>query len=267
MPETPGERIRFDHIALGATRLADAPSFLVAVLGGVPDSGGPSAGFRWATWRYAGGGSLEVIEPHGADGFLHRFLARRGPGVHHVTFLVPSLAAACARAEAEGYEIVGRDESDSGWMTAFLHPKQALGIVVQLAQSAGREGGRPWEVPPGPPHAPPAVRVVGLRLRARDRDRTRVQWATILGGEEPRDGAEDVGLVFRWPGSPMRIAVDLDPVSEAGPVAIEIAADRPLALPSAEAPGLGAVFRQVAAGIDRAGTLAGEVGPAEGGAR
>ena len=49
---------------------------------------------------------------------------------------------------------------------------------------------------------------------------------------------------------PTRIAVDLDPVSDAGPVAIEIAADRPLALPSAEAPGLGAVFRQVAAGPD-----------------
>src|SRR3989442_12626720 len=90
----------------------------------------------------------DALPTYGADGFLHRFLARRGPGVHHVTFLVPSLAAACARAEAEGYEIVGRDESDSGWMTAFLHPKQALGIVVQLAQSAGREGGRPWEVPP-----------------------------------------------------------------------------------------------------------------------
>ena len=249
MPGTPRQGIRFDHIALGATRLADAPPFLVGVLGGVPDSGGPSAAFRWATWRYAGGGSLEVIEPRGTDGFLHRFLARRGPGVHHVTFLVPSLAAVCARAEAEGYEIVGRDESDSSWMTAYLHPKQALGVVVQLTQSAGGSG-RPWEVPPGPPHAPPAVRVVGLRLRAPDRDRPRLQWATICGGEEPRDGAEDGGLVFRWPGSPMRIAVDLDPVSEAGPVAVEIAADRPLVLPSAGAPGLGAVFRQVAAGID-----------------
>src|SRR5574341_899365 len=114
-------RIAFDHVALALPRLADAPAVLVGVLGGVPEASAPSRGFNFGCWRYAGGGRIEVLEPAGADGFVHRFLAQRGPGVHHVTFKVPSLAEACARAEAHGYAIVGRDESRPAWKEAFLH--------------------------------------------------------------------------------------------------------------------------------------------------
>src|SRR5262249_39629770 len=144
-------------------------------------------GFRWASWGYAGGGTLEVIEPRGGDGFLHRFLARGGPGIHHVTFKVPSLAETCARAESHGYVVVGRDESDPEWRVGYLHPKQAQGIVVQVVQPLPGAD-RPWEVPAGSLDPPPAVTVVGLRLRAPDPERVRIQWASILGGDEERPG-------------------------------------------------------------------------------
>ena len=105
-------RIHFDHIAIATHRMADAPAVLVGVLGGTPTGdGGPSGAYTWGHWRFAGGGRLEILEPLGADGFLHRFLATRGPGIHHVTFRVPSLAEACERAGAHGLRIVGRDES------------------------------------------------------------------------------------------------------------------------------------------------------------
>ena len=129
-------RIHFDHIAIATHRMADAPAVLVGALGGTPTGdGGPSGAYTWGHWRFAGGGRLEILEPLGADGFLHRFLATRGPGIHHVTFRVPSLAEACERAVAHGLRIVGRDESDPAWAEAFLHPKEALGLVVQLAES------------------------------------------------------------------------------------------------------------------------------------
>jgi methylmalonyl-CoA/ethylmalonyl-CoA epimerase len=232
----------FDHIAIGAARIVDAVEILVGRLGGVPASGGPGQGFRWASWQYAGGGEIEVIEPAGPGGFLHRFLADRGPGVHHVTFKVDSLGAACGRAEAAGYRLVGRDESDADWLVAYLHPKEALGIVVQLGQSSGRYGRRPWEVPPGPA-APPPARVLGLRLRARSAERARVQWLRALGGVE-RPGP-DGALAFRWPGSPMRLVVEVVPDAEEGPVAIELGperADLEGALPVGPASLLGTTF-------------------------
>jgi methylmalonyl-CoA/ethylmalonyl-CoA epimerase len=234
-------RVVFDHIALGAPRLDDALDFLVGTLGGRPVSGGRGRGFRFACWGYDGDGRIEVIEPAGAaDGFLHRFLAQRGPGIHHVTFKVPSLRAACDRAEARGYPVVGYDDTDPGWKTAFLHPRRALGIVVQLAESANGDG-RPWAVPPGPP-APPPVTVLGLRLRARSAERARIRWSEILGAAA--ESGPDGTLVFRWPGSPMRLAVEVAPEADEGPVCIEVASDRPLALPAAPHPRLGAVFVQ-----------------------
>ena len=73
--------IEFDHIAMAVGRMADAPAVLVGTLGGTPTGeGGPSGAYTWAQWRFAGGGRLEILEPIGEDGFLHRFLASRGPG-------------------------------------------------------------------------------------------------------------------------------------------------------------------------------------------
>jgi methylmalonyl-CoA/ethylmalonyl-CoA epimerase len=234
-------RTQFDHIAIAMERMADATDVLVGRLGGSPDSGGPGGGFRWAAWRFEGGGSVEVIEPAGTDGFLHRFLAARGPGVHHVTFKVASLAQATARAEAQGYRLVGRDESDPDWLVAYLHPKEALGIVVQLGQSGGRYGRRPWEVPAGPPSPPRAARVLGLRTRAWSAERARFQWERALGGALVH--ATERELVFRWPPSPMRIVAEIAPDSAEGPMAIDLGPGRDPGLPAGSVAPLGTVFR------------------------
>ncbi len=235
--------IRLDHIALAVPRMADATPFLVGVLGGQPAYGAPS--YRFGQWRFANRARLELLEPLGSDGFLHRFLAQRGPGVHHVTFKVPSLRAACARAEAHGYGIVGYDDSRPEWKEAFLHPRQALGIVVQLAESErGGEALPAWTPPPAPPDPPPPVAVVGLRLRARSSERVKTQWEVVLEGQASQ--APDGALIYRWPRSPLRIAVEIDPAGPEGPVALEIASPRALPLPPGPHPVLGAVFRPLA---------------------
>ena len=223
--------IRLDHIAIALPRIADAPSVLVAVLGGVPERSRPAGVFRWASWTYADGGRIEILEPMGADGFLHRFLAAHGPGVHHVTFKVPNLDVVCRRAERHGYGIVGRDEADPSWKEAFFHPKQALGIVVQLVEArAPSPTGDPGDIPPALPGAPRSVRILGLRTRAHSRERALTQWRDILRAEAEEGPVS--GLAFRWPGSPIRIFVDVDPTAAEGPLAIELASERPL-------PGLG----------------------------
>jgi hypothetical protein len=231
--------VTFDHIAIALERVADAPAVLVGVLGGAPHTGGTNRDFSFGAWRFQGGGAIEILEPRGQDGFLHRFLARHGPGIHHVTFRVPSLHAACDHAEARGYRVVGYDDSNPAWATAYLHPKEAQGIVVQLAASSGTGTRRPWTPPPGPPDPPPAVTMIGLRLRAQSRERTQVQWGDVLGGEATVGPSGE--LVFRWPASPLRIAVEIDPVGAAGPVSIEFASEREVRLPAGP---LGAMFAQ-----------------------
>jgi len=81
--------------------------------------------------------------------------------------------------------------------------------VVQLAQMAGKGPTRgKWRTaPPGPANPPPPVRIVGLRTRAQFEARAQRQWSTLLQGTRSREGEL---LVYRWPESPLRIAVELD---------------------------------------------------------
>ena len=198
--------------------------------------------YQFGQWRFEGGGRIEILEPADADGFLRRFLLARGPGVHHVTFLVPSLDEVCARARSHGHEIVGYDDSDPDWKEAFLHPRHALGIVVQLAEtsrSGGDGGPAHWTPPPGPSDPPPPVTILGLRLRARSRERAGTQWEQILEGEAAEREGE---LIYRWPGSPLLLAVEIDPAGHEGPLAIEYASERRVALPGGRHPVLGTVF-------------------------
>ncbi len=224
-----------DHVAIAAHRIADAGE-LVRALGGRSDEGGPSPGFRWWQWIFAGGGRLEVLEPDGPPGgFVHRFLARHGPGIHHVTFNVPDLDAACARAESLGQRVVGYDARHPGWREAFLHPSGAQGIVVQLAQTqSGAES-----VVPDPSRA---ATLAGVRMVARDAARARTLWEDVLRGEceETRDE-----LVFRWPSSPLRIAVRIELGGVDRSEAIEIAGAAPGALPPGPHPLLGARFVRI----------------------
>lgn len=223
--------------------MADVTPFLVGVLGAEPAFGAPSVAFRFGQWRFAGGGRLEILEPNGADSFLHRFLAQNGPGIHHATFKVPDLREACTRAEGHGYKIVGFDDSNPHWKEAFLHPKQALGIVVQIVQaSRAVEGGPPhrWEPPPAPPDPPAPVTMLGLRLRVRSAERARLQWGQLLEGTETN--GPDGALVYRWERSPLTLTVDVDPSADEGPLRIELASDRPVDLPAGRHPVLGAVF-------------------------
>ncbi len=235
--------VRFDHIALAVPRIADVTPFLVGILGGEPAYGAHSQFFSFGQWRYEGGGRLEILEPRGADGFLRRFLASHGPGIHHVTFRVPDLAQTCTRAERHGYEIVGDDDSDPHWKEAFFHPRQALGIVVQLAEMSRRTDGAPptrWTPPPAPANPPAAVTMLGLRLTVRSRERAELQWGGLLEGA-PLRGARGE-LIYRWERSPLAITVDVDPSAEEGSVAIEFASTRAVDVPAGAHPVLGVTF-------------------------
>lgn len=229
--------VLLDHVAIGLPDAELARPFFEDVLGGAPAGGHPGVPFGFTQWEFAGGGRIEVIYPMGPpDGFVHRFLARGGPRIHHLTFKVPSLDAICARAESLGYTIVGSDRSDPHWQEAFLHPKQAQGIVVQIVESKPRPDGERW---PEPKPRDDAARVRGVRLSARSAGAARRQWGELLGGTGAVSGES---LIFRWPGSPLVVLVDVRPDAEEGPIQIEFESARDLGLPDASYPGLGTRF-------------------------
>ena len=153
----PVQRTIFDHVAIGTRALAEGWQLFGGLLGGTWVYGGDSPGYWWGQLRFGAGPKIELLTPTGgADGaFLERFLASRGPGPHHFTFIVADLRQTLSDVRASGIEPVGVDMSNEAWKEAFLHPRDAHGIVVQLAeQSAAPELAPPAELPePGPASA------------------------------------------------------------------------------------------------------------------
>ena len=102
----------------------------------------------WLTLRYPNGSQVELLEPVGTGGFLHTFLDKYGEGAHHMTFIVADVRHAVERARAAGLRVVDEDYRDPRWQEAFISPRSAFGIIIQLAQTnltdAHRE--RHWNV-------------------------------------------------------------------------------------------------------------------------
>jgi len=240
-----------DHVAIAVEKVASTPEFLVGRLGARPAGAGPGPGYGFWQWSFEGDGKLEILEPSGPpDGFVHRFLERLGPGIHHVTFKVAAIEEAMARAETAGYALTGTNLQEPSWKESFLHPKQAQGVVIQLAESnpelqPAEWDESHWSFPELPEPAPQAARMIGLRLVSRSAERARHQWGdTLLGVESREDGL----LVFRWPDSPLRIAVQVDSDAAAeGPIGLEFAPRPSAPLPAAPHPVLGARLLTVSA--------------------
>ena len=144
-----------DHVAIGTRALSDGWDLFGGLLGGSWVYGGDSPGFWWGQLQFRTGPKIELLTPAGGPGagFLERFLASRGAGPHHFNFIVPDISAAVSRVRAVGIEPVQISLVSAAWKEAFLHPKDAYGIVIQVAEQSGPppELEAPAELPaPGP---------------------------------------------------------------------------------------------------------------------
>ena len=145
----------FDHLAIGTTVLTDGWDLFGGILGGTWVYGDDSPGYWWGQLNYAAGPKIELLTPTGGPdaAFLERFLAAHGAGPHHFNFIVSDIEATLTRIRALGIEPVGVNLANRYWKEAFLHPRVAHGIVIQVAQQAGSpRSPAPRELPePGPP--------------------------------------------------------------------------------------------------------------------
>jgi methylmalonyl-CoA epimerase len=133
-----------DHTAIAVRRIEAALPLYRDLLGGQPVEFTlrPEKGFQALLLRFPGQAGVELLAPLGESSFLDAFLANRGEGVHHLTFMVDDLPAAVAEARAAGLRVVGEDYADPTWQEAFISPRSAHGTIVQLAQSSLDPAGR-----------------------------------------------------------------------------------------------------------------------------
>jgi methylmalonyl-CoA/ethylmalonyl-CoA epimerase len=126
---------RLAHVGIAVTDIAAALPFYRDVLGLVPGSPETADGATIVSLPL-GDARIELLEPRHPDTPVGRFLARRGPGIHHICYRVPDLAAALERCRAAGYRLL--DDAPrpgaGGRRVAFLHPKATAGILLELTE-------------------------------------------------------------------------------------------------------------------------------------
>ena len=132
---------KIDHLGI-AVRSLDEGLALWGDLLGLESAGAETVAEQGVRTAFLNVGEtrLELLEPTGPDTPVGRFLHKRGPGFHHVCFLVEDLEAALRQLQSRGVRLVDEQPRDGaqGSKVAFLHPGSTGGVLVELKQkSAG----------------------------------------------------------------------------------------------------------------------------------
>jgi methylmalonyl-CoA/ethylmalonyl-CoA epimerase len=86
-----------------------------------------------------GDGHVELLRPLGPETAVGKFLARKGPGLHHVAYAVEDIDATLAKLSAAGLELID-SEARTGIResrVAFLHPRSTGGVLTEIVEPAG----------------------------------------------------------------------------------------------------------------------------------
>jgi methylmalonyl-CoA epimerase len=125
------------HLGVAVVDLDEALATYLPLFGGevehratVPDQGVEAVSLR------VGESRIELMRPLGADTPVGRFLARRGPGMHHVAYAVEDLPAELARLAAAGVNLIDDEPRTGlfGLQVAFVHPEAVHGVLAELVK-------------------------------------------------------------------------------------------------------------------------------------
>lgn len=127
-----------DHIGIAVGDLAESLRFFRDALDLELDAPEdvPSQRVR-AHFLQAGEAAVELVEPTADDSPIAKYVAKRGPGLHHIALRVDDIVAALAELKARGVRLI--DEAPRpgahGSLVAFIHPSSTHGVLVELKQA------------------------------------------------------------------------------------------------------------------------------------
>lgn len=128
-------RVRIAHVGVAVPSIAAALAFYRDVLGLTPGRPEAADGATIVGLTF-GDVQVELLEPRDPESPVAKFLAKRGPGIHHICYRVPDLDGALERCRAAGYRLVDDmpRRGAGGRRIAFVHPKATAGILLELTE-------------------------------------------------------------------------------------------------------------------------------------
>jgi methylmalonyl-CoA/ethylmalonyl-CoA epimerase len=128
---------QIDHIGIAVNSTEEAVGLFNMLLGQKPFHKEYIESQKLTATFYAiGPTKIELLEPAGPDSPVGKFLATRGPGIHHVAFEVEDIRAEMQRLREEGFRPLTAEPYAGalGKQVCFFHPKDTGGVLTELCQ-------------------------------------------------------------------------------------------------------------------------------------
>ncbi|MEI6592093.1 MAG: methylmalonyl-CoA epimerase [Holophagaceae bacterium] len=129
--------LRINHLGIATPALAEAMERMSRLFDMGPEHTEEVAEQKVKTAFFpVGESTLEYLESTDPEGPIGKFLAKRGPGIHHVCFEVDDIDAAVAGLLAKGVRMIDQAprKGAHGCRVAFLHPAETGGVLIELSQ-------------------------------------------------------------------------------------------------------------------------------------
>lgn len=125
------------HIGIAVTDLIAAKTLYGGMMGLLegPEDVVKEQGVRVKLY-IVGGVKVELLEPLNADSPVGKFIAKRGPGLHHVAYKVPNIAKELEKLKADGVRLIDEKprRGAHGTKIAFIHPSETGGVLTELVE-------------------------------------------------------------------------------------------------------------------------------------
>jgi methylmalonyl-CoA/ethylmalonyl-CoA epimerase len=127
-----------DHIGIAVADLGEALKFYRDALGLEIEAPEEVASQRVrAHFIPIGESAIELLEATAADSPIAKYVAKRGPGIHHLTLRVEDIRAVLARLKEKGVRLIDESPRDGahGSLVAFIHPASTHGVLIELKEA------------------------------------------------------------------------------------------------------------------------------------
>ena len=128
--------LRIDHVSIAVRDYEKARHFFQQLMGAIAGAGAAdeTMKYRWQIFSLGDMSRLELIHPTGQGSYLDGFLKKREGGVHHITLQTADIHRAKSLLSEHAIPYFGFREYGDFWKELFIHPRDAFGVLIQIAE-------------------------------------------------------------------------------------------------------------------------------------
>ncbi|HEX3229960.1 MAG TPA: methylmalonyl-CoA epimerase [Pyrinomonadaceae bacterium] len=133
--------MKIDHIGIATDSIAEVATFYREALGlKIEEIEDVAEQKVRVAMLPIGESRIELLEPTTSDSPISKFLAKRGPGIHHLAVQVEDIRESLRKMKDEGARLIDEEPRTGagGCLVAFVHPSSTGGVLVELVENQKR---------------------------------------------------------------------------------------------------------------------------------